>query len=413
MPRRDPVAPLVVLEAHDALAGQPVGEGALLARAGVGAVEVHREVVLRRGARGALVEGDDLLVLPVHVVDLHAGEAPLLVEREGHVHLLARGLPVEPDQETDVLSLRVGGEAGHVHLRDRLRDVGPAVPVVAVPAGVDEHVLQAELGGEVDEVAERLVVHAGLPRHVRHDGPAPPVPGHLARLDPRGVADLVGVGEAREDGGLDEVARLRPEHEDAPGRDEGQGAAHHDVGLGGQRGELRDERRLARVVPALDAGEVQARPLPQVGLGQRHHQAVARLDRQRRADDRLRLDAEEGHRHELALVAGGERARAAAPRPCGRPGSGSACPRRPPPRGRGRAAAAGRSGRRRRRRRPGRRRPGGPASRRPSRATPSSPRSGRGPRASCRPRACTSRRGSRASRRGRGSRSRAAPSAAG
>ena len=51
---------------------------------------------------------------------------------------------------------------------------------------------------------------------------------------------------------------------------------------------------------------MQARPFPQVGLGQGHHQAVARLDRQRRSHDRLRLDAEERHGYELALVAGRE-----------------------------------------------------------------------------------------------------------
>jgi hypothetical protein len=166
------------------LAGQEVGPGPLLTRAGVGAVEVHGEVVLGGHAEHVVVEGHHLLVLAVHVVDLDALDPPPLVEREGLVHRVPQVLPVEPEQDPDVAFRTVGHETGDVHPRDRRRDIGVVVAMAPVPLGVDEDVLEFELRREVDEMAEGRVVHPDLEIDVWDVGAAPPIPGHLARLDP-------------------------------------------------------------------------------------------------------------------------------------------------------------------------------------------------------------------------------------
>ena len=80
--RRHAVAPLVVLVAQHAFARDLVGKRAIEPRRFECAVKVHQQLVLGGRAGDLFVPLDHLLVVAVHEIDLHAGDAPLLVAAE-------------------------------------------------------------------------------------------------------------------------------------------------------------------------------------------------------------------------------------------------------------------------------------------------------------------------------------------
>ena len=65
------------------------------------------------------VEIHHLLVVAVHEVDLHPGDAPLLVERERLVHLRLDAVPAGPQQDLQVALARQLHEARDVNIPSR------------------------------------------------------------------------------------------------------------------------------------------------------------------------------------------------------------------------------------------------------------------------------------------------------
>ncbi len=179
-------------------------------------MEVDDQVIAGGGIDDALVEVHHLLIVAVHVVDLHPLDPPLLIERERHVHLIAHVLPHDPEDDADVLRVGVADDLRQVDLRDRGGDVLVGIVVRAVPFGIDQQVLEPDRGGEIDVVLHRRGVHPAL------EGPAldgtrrPPGPGDLARSDPGRILDDAAIGEVHDHVRLDHPAGMIGHHEDAP-----------------------------------------------------------------------------------------------------------------------------------------------------------------------------------------------------
>ena len=161
-----------------------------------------------------LIPVHHVLVVAVHEVDLHAGDAPLLVEREG---LLVGVVAVQ--RRSSAARARAARLSRAAKRRTSsmstagltLRDVGVGLVELAVPLPVDQLIRPAHVGGELDVFLERGGVHL----HVA--GP-PMVPGHHARLDPRGVRQFAGRGQIQDQVALDQPARLAANHQHAPRR---------------------------------------------------------------------------------------------------------------------------------------------------------------------------------------------------
>ena len=204
-------APLALLEAEHPLAGHHVRPRAVQPGGLVGAVEVHEQVPRGRLARDPLVEVDHPLVLALHEVDLDALHAPARELVERRLHLLVQRLPHDPQDQPDVALLRVRRQRGHVDLgRDRHQ------VAQLVPALVQDDVRDAVLRGEVDVVLVGLGVDARPERHAVDVVRVPPVPGHLARPDPRGVGELALRGQAKHDVGVEQRLVALGDHQHAP-----------------------------------------------------------------------------------------------------------------------------------------------------------------------------------------------------
>ena len=166
--------------------------------------------------------GDDLLVVAVEEVDLEALDAHVGIVLH---HGLGDGAvaervaadevaPAGPEDDAHALLLAVGDQALQVDggielLHERL---------TAAPALVDDDILQVVVGGEVDIIQIGIGVHAALEVDTRDVGVVPPVPGHFARLDPRGVLDAALGGQPLRHVAVEDVGiALRDDH-GAPGQ---------------------------------------------------------------------------------------------------------------------------------------------------------------------------------------------------
>ena len=206
------VAELGVFRALHCFAGHDVGIRALKSVGDVCPVEVEHEPVVCGAFRHAAVPVDDLAVVAVHEVDLHAGDAPLRVERESFAErvVACRVRRIEPQPEPHAALLRVGYERRNVHLRSRFRYIRLWDVELAVPLPVDEHVGPPFGGGKVD-----VLLRGG---HVHLDFAAPPVvPGGKAWPDPRRILYRAWRAEGAQHLGFDEASGVVRHHHHTPG----------------------------------------------------------------------------------------------------------------------------------------------------------------------------------------------------
>ena len=120
------------------------------------AVEVDQQPALGRRARDAAVPAHALVRVRLHVVELHAGDAPGAPAAQQRV-ALRRGrerVPARPEQHADVAPARVRRQRRH-----------PG----RIPAGVDEHVLPARRGRRSRRTRFWRSRLAGLELSAHHD----------------------------------------------------------------------------------------------------------------------------------------------------------------------------------------------------------------------------------------------------
>ena len=180
-----------LLQAAHTLVGEQVGIAILQSGGLKGTVEVDHQVVLGTLSGGALVEVHHPLVAVVHEVYLQSLHAHLGVVLN-HLGMLLYGKPRHPEPHADTFLPSVVDKLLHVDDIDILERVAH----ILTPALVEQDILYAILRSEVDEVFVRLVVDTRLEVDVPHRPTVPPVPAHLAGLDPRCVVYLARSREA-------------------------------------------------------------------------------------------------------------------------------------------------------------------------------------------------------------------------
>ena len=266
-------------------------------------MEVDREPVLGCRLHHLLVIVDHVLVVAVHVIDLDAGGAPFLVKGHGLVHVPPEGLPLDPQQRRHALRLPVSDDRRDVDLGPVAQDVfDPPVLGHRRPPGVDEHVLELVPGREIDVVLHRGRVHARLERDARGVASRPPVPGRLARLDPRRVGDRARRAQVQNEVvPLDEPCRVRPDHEHPPGGRFRRRALHRLIEPPARSD---GQPRGQRIGDARDPAHIKPGVIGEIGLEQRGVDPRPRhLDEERQIDERGRLDVLERRPGVFSLVA--------------------------------------------------------------------------------------------------------------
>ena len=157
-----------------------------------------------------------------------------------------------------------------------------------------ESVPMLELAGKIRRVA----------------GGPPAVPRGDPRPDPRGVLELRGFVQIRDQVGFDQAARLFRRSSGCARGKARRAADHRDIGLVGTR----REQRHHRVRRSGYAGEIHARPIRQVGFRDRHP-CRSRLHQQRAPDDVSRPDLVERRSCRTRFPGGRRSSRSSPPKP--------------------------------------------------------------------------------------------------
>ena len=179
--------PLAVLQTLYPFKVHDVGIGALYAER-LQSVQVEQQVVLG-GAGGQLIGGaNHALVVAVEEVNLESFHAHGLIVCHGPFHVAYAVAPAAPQYHTHPFLPSVVHKLLQVYFWVQVFEQA----FLAAPSFVDDDIFQMVACGEVDVVAVGGGVHAGHEVHPRQVGVVPPVPGHLARLYPRGVLEAAG-----------------------------------------------------------------------------------------------------------------------------------------------------------------------------------------------------------------------------
>ena len=166
-----------------------IGVGTVEARGLVRAVEVDEEVVTGGGFSHAVVEVDDHLVVAVHEVDLEAFHAHVGIVLADMFHVLVDGGIAHPKHDAHIALGAIVHQFLDVDFGHHLEKVSLFVDG---PAFVQNDIFDAVLRGEVDVVLIGIVVDARREVDAIDVPGVPPVPSHLARLDPRDITNTVG-----------------------------------------------------------------------------------------------------------------------------------------------------------------------------------------------------------------------------
>ncbi len=281
-------APFHLLQSVHPFEIQHVRPGAVQTGRLVRPVQVEHQPMAGGRLGDAVVEGRRQLVIAVHEVDLEPLDPHGGVVGAHPFHVAVEGPVAGPEDDADPFSGGVTDDLGQVDLGIDLHQV---LALLRGPAVVQNHVFDPQAGGEVDVVLIGGSVDARAEIHARDIPVVPPVPGHLARADPRDVVD------AR--GGCHQIAQVarrhldvRAHYGDAPRK--GPRLRHFGNVVGGplhpvldvvvaarhDRGGAGCELALESRVPVAVA-EVEARVVDQVGLGDADANPVARRYRKR------------------------------------------------------------------------------------------------------------------------------------
>ena len=156
-------------------------------------MEVAHQLILRRCHSCTLVEVHHLLVVAVHKVNLETLDTHLGVVLHHAVHISVQCPVACPQYDTYATLLGIVAQMLNVNLGNNLHKVSL---LVYRPTLVQDNILYAVARCEVDIILVCAVVDAGEEVHAIQTPIVPPIPSNLARLDPRRVANGVGLAQA-------------------------------------------------------------------------------------------------------------------------------------------------------------------------------------------------------------------------
>ena len=128
------------------------------------------------------------LVVAVEEIDLEASDAHGRILSASRFELVIEHIEDGPKHQSHITLGSILDEFLQIERRDNRQHITCGR---LVPAFVEHHELDAVSRRKVDVIAIGIHVDARLEGHTREVPVVPPVPGHLACLDPRGVADAV------------------------------------------------------------------------------------------------------------------------------------------------------------------------------------------------------------------------------
>ena len=180
--------PFHLLHAEHALVVDDVGEGAVQARGRVEAVIIEGEMILGALLGNAIGHFGGSLVVAVEEIDLEASDAHGRILLASRFELVVKHIEDGPKHQSHITLGSILDEFLQIERRDNCKHIACGR---LVPTFVEHHELDAMNRRKVDVIAIGIHVDARLEGHTREVPVVPPVPGHLACLDPQGVADAV------------------------------------------------------------------------------------------------------------------------------------------------------------------------------------------------------------------------------
>ena len=207
------VVPLGLFQAIHTFIIQHIRIGAAQSCGFVGSVEVDKQVVFGGHGRHTVVEVDNLLVIAIHKVDLEAFHAHLGIMLAHMLHVLVDGGIAGPKHDAHVTFSAIVDQLLQIDLRHHLEEIGL---LVHRPTFVQNHIFDAISRGEVDVIFIGIVVDASLERHAVDVPVVPPVPGHLAGLDPAEIFYAAGRGEFIDQVAVSQILVVFGDHDATP-----------------------------------------------------------------------------------------------------------------------------------------------------------------------------------------------------
>ena len=180
--------PFHLLHAEHALVVDDIGEGAVQARGRVEAVIIEGEMIPGTHFGNAIGHFGCSLVVAVEEIDLEASDAHSRILSASLFKLVVEHIEDGPKHQSHITLGSILDEFLQIERRDNRQHITCSR---LVPTFVEHHELDAMSRRKVDVIAIGIHVDARLEGHTCEVPIVPPVPGHLACLDPRGVADAV------------------------------------------------------------------------------------------------------------------------------------------------------------------------------------------------------------------------------
>ena len=153
-------------------------------------MEVEDHVILGAKLCRLVGEAHHLLVIPIQEIDLEALHTHVGIVLHHLLHIPSEGPIARPKDDTHMLLLRIVHQLLQVDCRDHLQHI-----IHYGPASIEDHVADAMLRREVDVIFIGIVVDTRTEIDTTQITGIPPLPGHLARLDP---VDLLHPGGSRQ-----------------------------------------------------------------------------------------------------------------------------------------------------------------------------------------------------------------------
>ena len=241
-------------------------------------MEIDEEVVFGGHSGHPFVEVDHYLVVAVHEIDLEALHAHLGIVLADALHFLVHRGVTGPQHDANAFTFSVFHQHWQVNFGNHLEEVGL---LVHRPTFVQNYVLNTLIRGKVNVVFVGFVVDARLEIHAPDVPVVPPVPSHLAGLNPRDISHFRRFGKQIDEVVVCQVLILGGDGDHAPrerARAGGLGDVvlalfHHilQVVVPALLPPLRQRREIADHRVALSVLEVHAGVVVQVGLGDDGH----------------------------------------------------------------------------------------------------------------------------------------------
>ena len=153
-------------------------------------MEVEDHVILGAKLRRLISKAHHLLIVPIQEIHFKALHTHVGIVLHHLLHIPGEGPVARPENDVHVLLLAIIHQFLQVDLRDHLQHI-----IHYGPTSIEDHVADAMLRREVDVIFIGIVVDTRTEIDTAQITGIPPLPGHLARLDP---VDLLHPGGSRQ-----------------------------------------------------------------------------------------------------------------------------------------------------------------------------------------------------------------------